>query len=718
MKALTYIEIDVPDFADTSPEAISTFRFAQDTNYLPREVEAIPSIRSISFSPARISLGENLGERASLTITFTDHRHIFGGEPFEQGSFWGKWRARYGTRLRGRPLRWIQGVLGQSLGQMETRHFIIESTDGPTPGGTYTIVAKDVLKLADNDRAQAPALSNGFLVANITDTDTSATLSPAGIGDAEYPSSGHVAIGGEEICAFTRSGDTLTLTRGQLGTAAAEHESGDRVQIVLRYVGEDPADIIRDLLVNYAGVSSAYIDLPAWHSETESFLQTLYSAVIAEPSSVNKLISELIEQAALAVWWEPLTQQIRLMVLRAVATNAQQFTEENTIANSLSIKDQPGQRLSQVWTYFGQRNPLRPLDEADNFRSVAATVNLEAETEYGGPVIKKIFSRWIPFGARQIAFKLNDLLLGRFSDPPRRFNFDLWRYGPENPMLGGGYRLQSWAIQNVDGTPADAPIQITRINPMSDKYQVEADEILISGFNPADLVNRVIIIDGSINNVNLRELHDQIYPAPTVGASPAVNLTVYIEANVVIGSTAAGTPSVVVGDWPVGFPITVYLRGEIRGAGGKGGDGRRGFGDGQNGQSGGTALYTRFPIDLILNEGSGLIYGGGGGGPGGAVFSSGKISGPGGGGAGTVPGLAGTGGSDNATDGTPDEGGEGGTSTSGAVDGGDGGDPGEPGQFIGFEGSSGFPGFAGRAIDGVSFVTKTGAGNIKGPEIN
>src|SRR5690606_15161099 len=206
MKALTFVEIDVPAWEITSPMGPDkTWRFAEDTGNVPASFDAIPSILSVNYEPAIVSLGNDLGQRARLTVTFRDHRHIFAGEPFEQGTFWGKWRGRYGTKLRGRPLRLIRGLVGQSLEEMDTRHFVIESTDGPTPDGKYTIVATDILKFADGDRALAPRASNGFLVSAIDEDDTEAILSPAGIGDLEYPSSGYVAIGGKEICAFTRS---------------------------------------------------------------------------------------------------------------------------------------------------------------------------------------------------------------------------------------------------------------------------------------------------------------------------------------------------------------------------------------------------------------------------------------------------------------------------------------------------------------------------------
>ncbi len=719
MRALTFIEIDVPSFVAESPEEIVTFRFTYDCDYAPEDVEAFPSLVGVSYSPSTISLGKDLGTRAKLDLTFSDHLHIFAGEPFDQGTFWGKWRARYGQRLQGRPLRWIQGLEGQTLEEMETRHFVIEATNGPTPqGGQYTITAQDILKFADGDRSQAPLPSRGFMVAGIDEDDTSFTLSPSGIGNEDYPASGYVALSGKEIVAFTRSGDTMTLTaRGELGTDPATHEAGSRAQLVLRYVGQDPADIIRDLLVTYAGVDDDYIPITAWQNETATYLQQVYSANIAEPTDVNKLVSELVEQAALAMWWEPLTQLIRLQVLRGIPTTAAVYDEDNTLEGSLSIAEQPNSRISQVLTYFGQRDPLAPIDEERNFRSAVLTIDGDAELAYGTPMIKKIFSRWIAFGARGVAVRLNDLILGRFRDPPRRFTFNLFRHGPETPELGGGYRLAAWPIQLESGLATDAPIQVTRLNPLSDRYEIQAEEMLFVNIDPGDLVNRSITIDSTVNNVNIREMHDSIYPDPTGDESPAITLTVTIETAVIVGSETPSTPSVVVGDWPAGITINIIVLGDIRGAGGAGGENPVA---GANGQQGGTALYTRYPINLT--DGAGRIYGGGGGGGRGrgvTSFPAEDRRAGGGGGAGVVGGLAGvaTGGThrEDGNPGTQDAGGTGGSVT---VSGGTGGAPGNPGgSGNGTHASSG--GAAGYAIDGISFVTQIGSpGDRRGTEGN
>lgn len=741
-KALTYVEIDVDycsntygvlpceaelgvtgdhkcfntlrtcqDIANFVNEPV-TLRFAIDTAYLPKDIECIPNIVGVSYTPAVLSLGENLGQRATLQVQFKDHKHSDTGpgfdkywserpyDPFKQGTMWGKFRARQ-PYLQGRPIRLIRGFLGQQLSEMETRHFVIDSFDGPTPDGKYTLVAKDPVKLADDDRSQAPRLSDGALVSSISAGATSATLGPSGIGNAQYPSSGWVAIGGEEICAFTRSGDTLTLTRGQLGTTAVAHDAGDRVQLVLRYEAETPATIIHDLLVNYAGVDPSHIDLQTWEDEVSMHLGRLYTRTIAEPTGVNKLVSEIIEQAALVVWWDDVTQKFRLRVLRQIGTDAERFTMDNIVAGSLKVREQPDKRLSQVWTYYGQRNPLE-RDGPDNYRSALATVDLEAQSFYGSSAIRKIYGNWIPALASQVAERLNDILLSRFKDPPRRFTFEVFRTeGGIAPQLGEGYRLQFWQIQNDLGEPDDIPIQIVKLVPLPDRFQIEAEELQFGNLAPVDLVNRVITIDSSYYNFNLKQVHDSIYPPLTDDdVSNGANITVIVAENVKVGSTSTSQPAFRVGtqgsDWPVGLPIHIENRGRIQGRGGDGGY----FGAGK---PGGTALHTRHPI--TLKNQNGQIWGGGGGG-GSTIYE--KSAWMGGGGAGNLPGVGGSGANPA-------------TQTSGGWHpwAGDGGGPGQNGTYQ--VGTVAFysGGAAGRSIDGISFVTNDGpSGDRRGPTAN
>ena len=990
MKSVSYIELDIPFCSltyGTAPctasipttgaikcfntiktcqdrdhftESEVTLRFARPTAYLPKEIDCIPNVQEISFTPATISLGENLGTRATLSVSFFDEPHSDTGEgfdkyladrdynPFDQGTFWGKFRARQ-PFLRGRSIRWITGLEGEDLADMETRHFVVESFDGPTPDGKYTLVAKDVLKLVDGDRALAPAASTGFLVSPITDVATTATLSPSGVGDAEYPISGYLALGGKEIVAFTRwqidpagendsatkillhlngsngstiitdsnfggsahtwtdssaalntttkkygsasllcsagfvktadhtdftigaadftldffingngvsgvgglcgqspvagtttdsslycyktsgnkllmsvysgstqyavtsttnfndsawhyvrfrrtsgvlqlfvdgvqeggnvaaavtvnnstasfaigqvgdftglaaftgyidefrfsvgvarsntvptgeltanspvitTGDVLTFTaRGQLGGGAAQaFNAQDRVQVVLKYTSESVADIIDDLMEEYASVPSGFIPLSDWQTEAATFNGRLYSAVICEPTSVASLISELIQQAGLCVWWDDVAEKIRLQVLRGIVTDAALFTPENTIANSLTVKEQPDKRISQVLTYYGQINPLKQLSDLDNYRSSSLVIDDDAEEDYGGPVIKKILSRWIPgVGGRTVADRLGAILLSRYRDPPRRLSFDLGRYAGTDVSLGGGYRVSAHCFQDETGALAEVPVQVTRLNAPADRFKVEAEEVLFS-VSTDDPNFHPLVIDSNTTNINLRTIHDAVYGAPTVDTVVECRIL----AGVKVTSTSRTLPAFDVGTWSAVDEITLIIEGDIRAAGGDAGRGYYpGLLAGQPGLQGGTALYTRQAINLELPAGA-KLWGGGGGGGGGGANDLGKYAGGGGGGAGDVPGVGGGGAYGPGGTGTDTTGGAESAGEPATFNGGTGGGPGLAGApGGGSTAPGGAAGAAGKAIDGVSYVTTTvTGGDQRGTTVN
>jgi hypothetical protein len=492
MKAVTYAELDVPSWTATSPESTHTYRFAIPSAYLDSGIDAIPSIDSISFTPQRIALGESMGQRASLKVSFRDHKHVFASEAYDSGTFFGKWRGRYGNKLRGSPLRLYRGVVGQAIADMEVRYYVVDACNGPLQDGSYIIEAKDPLKYADDDRAQAPSVSYGSLAGSITAVAVTAILSPSGIGDATYPASGHVCLGGKEIVSYTRVSDTLTIVRGQLGTTAAAHDAAERVQQVLRYTGNDVADIIYDLLVNYASVPTQYIDLAEWQTETaDNMGSVLYAANIADPTSVRKLVNELIQQAVLAIYWDDRTGKIKLRVIREIATDTATFTDNEFIEGSFQVTEQADKRLSQVWAYYTQRNPTDNGAKEDNYKNILAEVDLDRERQYGGSMIRKMQCRWIQ--TLTAASRYTGTQLTRYRDPPRAYAFDLISGSFVQPA--GGYTIQWWGEQDETGAQTTVPIQITCVTFYADRIHVEAEEMLVTG--QAVATNVVFLTAGS-----------------------------------------------------------------------------------------------------------------------------------------------------------------------------------------------------------------------------
>lgn len=763
-------------------ESVKTFRFAINADYLPlADIPCIPNIQSYSYSPGKISLGIDLGVRSTLTVVFEDHRHDDAGpdwdkypesrayRPYGQGTFWGKWRARH-PYLTGRKARLIRGVLGQAYEDMEVIHMIVDNFTGPSGNNTYTLVCKDVLSLVTDEKAQAPVLSSGRLIAGIANNTTSVTLTPPGVG-AEYPSPGRVCLGGKEVCTFTRSGDVLTLVRGQDGTTAVAHSANDRVQLCLRYNSQNAADILYDLFVNYGGIDPAYITLTDWQNEVNTFLQQQYSTVITEPTSVNALIKELIEIGALAIWWDAKAQKIRLQVLREVTPQSYVYDESNILEGAFDIQEQPELRISQVYMFFARRDPTRPLTDEDNYRTTDLSIDLPSSANYKVSSIKKIYSRWIGLGGLAIAQAVSSLILSQYKVPPRLASLAIPRNGQPELEPGIGYKVGFWPIQDDEGAPLLLNCQVVGQSPSADTLAVQVEEM---NFKRSDVLStRYIYLNSTEPNINLRTLHDTFYPAPQPGDVGLVTIHAIIDTTAVIFSNVFGQPALNVGSWPLGLEVIVEIKGAVRGRCGNGGNGGRGGNasgstagagvNGSPGQAGSAAIYTRKAIKLRYSLGD--IWGGaggGGGGPGGGAMVATslngqqtlRVGGSGGGGGGrksaeggTVGGTRGLGGTAtsgssgfNGTSGGTNLAGTGGarqTITGGAYagrgcDGGLNGDWGQPGVTptnnaengngnisSGARGSPGAGGAAGAAIDGWSYVTVEGAaGDLRGPTIN
>lgn len=684
-----------------------TLRFcmpAGDTEFRRngQPVVVIPSIKSVSVTPAIINPGVDIGTRETVRVVFEDHPHSDAGldkyladrdyDPYKRGSFWAKFRAR-NPSLEGYSFRMLIGNEGQDLSEMTVYHYVVDTF--VHQGDQATISAKDILILADKKKAQAPRISSGVLAAGIDESETTATLKPAGIGNAEYPASGKVAIG-KEICAFTRSGDTLTLTRAQSRTEAEEHDEDDIVQLVLIYSSESPSTIVSDLLLGYTpGVESSWINLVEWETEVDEYIGRLYSAEIAEPTSVVELLNELIEQVGLVFWWDSIAQQLRLRSLRPVSAESRLYNDDQMLATTFRSTEQPAKRISEVWTYYGVRNPLEDIDEAKNFAGAVATVDAESDQDYEQPAIKKVFSRWIAANNRPAASRLNSMLLSRYRDAPRKFSFALYETIDEPPVMGAGIQLQTWSLQDDTGATIAIPAQVTSIERKEDRYVVDAQESIFVSQDDLETA-RVVFIDDDISGANLRSLHDQIYSDP----QPYDVVRFIVSAGAIAGT-------LVVGDWPdfVDLTLIIVAGSSVLGRGGNGGSYPK------TGSAGGTALYTRYPISI---ENNGRIAGGGGGGGSGIFFDPSEIhiqSGGGGGGAGYPPGAGGIGFTQNGQPGTTSSGGAGGAAGPGS--GGNGGNLAQAGSAGSFNG-----GAAGRAVDGDSYINWINLGTIIGARVN
>lgn len=733
---------------DNYSPAVRTLRISTPQQNLLAYGPSIPCLVGWSTAPGAINLGglersqSALGLREVLTVhlkdlkyddfLLDDYRLERGYDTYERGTLWGKFIARhpfyssYKCRMR-------TGYVGQDLADMAVREYIVATIEGPNESGV-TLVAKDIFSKLEAKKAVAPVASQGSLDADITGSPATFTVSPAGIGDIEYAditalASGYVCIGEESILA-TRVADVFTVvSRAALGSTQADHKQEDLVQLVLTITSMAPYAITAFLLLGYTTVPSAAVPVADW-AAASSEITELYTAHITKPTPVEKLIGELEVQAGFTIYPDTATGIIKFAALRGAA--APVIVENDTwiVRGTFSHRRRDDKRVSQVWVYYGQINPVRDLEERGNFHSVyiAGDADAEGPLEYDDPAVLEVFSRWMPQFGRSFAQRAGNRLRAMYRDPPIEADFSHHASRAGEIELARYFQLRVPEIQDELGDTASTTMALVQSEAGQDVYAVRAQQVRFDP-TPVGGGETVVPIENNAANLNLREIWDSLYAEPTDGQQ----IRFVVEDGVTVGSTSTTERAIRTGDWEPGILVTLTVEsgGRIEGHGGKGADSPPYVADasidgpGLPGQDGGDALLVEVPISI---DNQGEIWAGAGGGGSGALFIGAvgvtPASGAGGGGAGDDPGAAGITAMFspwNGAPGTPDAGGDGGVADGSSGNGGDGGDPGEDGHnggsafhFLHGTSPGGTGGTKGDYIVGNGLVTWINTGDRRG----
>lgn len=456
---------DKPNYVKTT----KVYRFCENIEGIPAGVTIFPALENISIAPTKLGL-DSLGERASVTVTFRDFPHHDRGidpyvstrsyDPSEQGSFFGKLKAR-NPYVINRVLRIKTGYIDENGfdtnfdTDFETRTYFISRFDAVDANGRVRIVAKDILKLADD--AKLPRPSDGELEFDITDSDTSLTLTSGYT--TTYPTSGTIRISDELITYTGKSGDTLTgLQRGVENTTAISHSAQDTVQLCLVYSLQTPTAIVKDMFVNYADIDASYIDDAQWEEERALYLSTYrFSSIIAEPSDVKEIVEEVLTACGSYVWWDELTQKIKFRVAFPINQRTPLTDLNDTdhiIERSLSVKDDEKKRVSEVISYYRQYNPIDGVNK-ENFSRVYVQVDSDSEgvNAYGVKAPKEIINRWSVFAGDVVEVSGRNLFL--YKDTPKNVTFRV-DAKDSDIEVGDFIRITSRLLQGASG--AEEPV--------------------------------------------------------------------------------------------------------------------------------------------------------------------------------------------------------------------------------------------------------------------
>ena len=473
-----------------------TLRFARNQDGLPKGVTVYPVLKDVSTRAGKINFSGftrregPLGSRAEVTIRLGDFADSDfetdkyrdervsgdaqtdegGYRPEDRGTFWAKLRARQ-PFVVGRSLRVREGYVGQDFGDMRTRHYVITQIDGPSGTGGVQIRAKDVLDLADNEKAVAPAPSLGRLSEDIDEEAEEFEL----LGDpSEYPTSGRVSLG-SEVITYTRSGSTFTLTRrGADGTEAASHSEGDSVQLCLRFTNRTIPSVGRDLLQDFADVPSGFIPFADWQAESARW-QAGYrvTRTITKPTGVTTLLAEL-SVFGVYWFWDEVDQKIRLSVNRPIdlwqGESLQPLIDEpdadkpdaaNLMKETASAAYPEDQRLSKVFLWHGQLDPTGSTSDRANFARLAVAATVPDEDKYDQERVREIYTPWLGIrGDDTIAEPTATRLLLRYADTPRVLTGNIDAKDAGKVELADLVEVVSRVISDETGKPEPSPMQV------------------------------------------------------------------------------------------------------------------------------------------------------------------------------------------------------------------------------------------------------------------
>lgn len=445
-----------------------TYRFFEAVEGVPRSFDGFPLLLDVEYTPGRIDPGRSLGQRAEVRVTLQDGLHhdrgvdkyvaeretgaaSSSGEryvPYQRGTVLGRLKSR-NAHYVGRLMRVRSGYLpwnhklppekqpawteAEVLAGLQTRLYVIESMNGPDAKGRMEIVGKDILKLTDGRRAVLPVPNSGRLVAAISAVGGTATLTPTGVGNSEYPASGTVVIDSEAMT-FTRAGDVLTLTaRGTDGTTAAAHAINAAVQLAKRYTSQRVDAILQDLLNVGAGINITYLPVGNWDREADVWLSThIFSLLITEPTGVDELVSSLMLESSVYCWWNEVDQRVEFKAVRPWYKTTDPAIvalddSSHVVADSLAVEELPNERITRVFVRFARADPTEPMDQKFNEQQGVLTIDADAESsdEFDDVRMLEINCRWLDSSNRAQAVQLAARMLARYGQTPRRLRFRL-----------------------------------------------------------------------------------------------------------------------------------------------------------------------------------------------------------------------------------------------------------------------------------------------------
>ena len=463
-----------------------------------------------------------------------------------------------------------------------------------TPGDCVLSFVSPLRRLLVAPLLEQPSVE---LAADLSADATSATTDPTPTPDGYY------CLGDELVRVSSDA-----LTRGVAGTTAQAHEKGASFNPAYYYDGENPFDVVKDVLETAGG--GEYIDDTSWDLERDTYAETsVVSGVECEPREVGAFVREMMGSAQTILHFDPFANdgggRIRMVSLSPWATTSATLTPDNIDDGSRPrARRLRGKQITRVTLDGARRNWL---DESTTQLRVGE-IDGDAEIEYDLKREFKMSPSWLngdidvvqteaQFAARS--------LVGRYRDPPMLVEGLRVSQGMDI-SLGDVVNLEYGRLfKTADGQDRTVATQVIGAQPSPSEGKTN---LTLIRYRVRTGIIEDIVIDEDTLNFNVFEY----FLRPT----QAIDITITVRSNVVVGSAAATLPAFTTGSLPTGSAIELVIESGARvvGRGGLGSVPASGSIAAIASVDGGDAIKVASGALTITNNG--VIGGGGGGGAG------------------------------------------------------------------------------------------------------
>jgi hypothetical protein len=235
--------------------------------------------------------------------------------------------------------------------------------------------------------------------------------------------------------------------------------------------GRNVIDVLYDLLTNYAGIDSAYIDYTQgspegqWDEEKRIwFTGYTLNNIISEPESIHDIIKNICQSTNMEMWWDDVNQTVKIKANMPPTVQPSTYTmNDHIIEGSLKIKDIPKKRVSDIRVYYDKIDHIGD-DQPANYNIVDVDIDTDAESadEYNEKAKKQIFARYFDATNGGQAAGTGGRILNRYRNIPREYEWEM-DARDEELTVGDLCFVKSLCDQNPSGGYLGAQIQILEV---------------------------------------------------------------------------------------------------------------------------------------------------------------------------------------------------------------------------------------------------------------